>query len=224
MPAFEHLLPRHAGLRSTTRLRRLISDGSSASVRDWTILLLAGVAAGCASKFANREFIAAVVSPVFDLKSKIPGHAILGTVFPMAIGLALVPRRGASCVMGAAAFLIAMVLRLVGFSGDGLSLGAMTSLATIGPLLDLTLRKTNSGWKQYLAFAGAGLASNLLAFAVRGGVKVLGLDHSGGRRAGSWFVEAVISYPACGILAGLISGTIWFYARSRREREAEDSP
>ena len=211
MPAFEQILPLHPGLRSTTRLRRLVRDGSAASTRDWLILISAGVIATCASTF-------------LDYNLKIPGHAILRVTFPMAIGLALVPRRGAGSVMGVVAIITAVVLRIGGAGGDGMSLGALTSLATTGPLMDLTLRRTNGGWKQYLAFAGAGLTSNLLAFAVRGGAKLLGFEHGGGRRLGSWLAQAAITYPVCGILAGLISGAIWFYARRRSERAAEETP
>jgi hypothetical protein len=211
MAAFEPLLPLHPGLRSTTRLRRLVWNGTSASTRDWLILISAGVIATCASTF-------------LDYNLKIPGHAILRVTFPMAIGLALVPRRGAGSVMGFAAIVTAIGLRLGGAGGDGMSLGALTSLATTGPLMDFTLRRTNGGWKQYLAFAGAGLTSNLLAFAVRGGAKLLGFEHGGGRRFASWLAQAAITYPVCGLLAGLISGAIWFYARHRSERASEETP
>lgn len=222
MPAFEQLLPLHPGLRSTTRLRRLVWDGTAASRRDWAILITAGVVAACASTFVNLDLISKCLSPFFAVKAKLPGHAILRVAFPMAIGLALVPRRRAGSVMGASAILTAAVLRIGGAGGDGMSLGALTSLAATGPLMDLTLRHTNGGWWQYLAFAGAGLASNLLAFAVRGGAKIIGYEKSGGRALGSWFAESVVSYPACGIVAGLISGAIWFYARRRSERAAEE--
>jgi hypothetical protein len=211
MAGFEQFLPLHPGLRATTRLGRLASDESTAGTRDWLILISAGVIAACASTF-------------LDYNLKIPGHAILRVAFPMAIGLALVPRRGAGSVMGAAAILTAGVLRIGGTGGDGMSLGALTSLAATGSLMDLTLRRTNGGWKQYLAFAGAGLASNLLAFAVRGGAKVLGFEHGGGRRLGEWLVQAGITYPLCGIVAGLISGAIWFYARRRGGRDSEARP
>ncbi len=196
------LLALHPGLSQATRLRWLASDRSSASVRDWLILASAGILAANSSTF-------------LDYNLRVPGHAILRAVFPMAVGLALVPRRGAGCVMGAAAALTAGSLRLGGFGGEGLSLGALTSLVATGPILDWTLRRTSGGWRLYGAFAVAGLASNLLALAVRGAAKASGWEHLGARPLANWLTQAAFTYTACGLLAGLISGGIWFYARRR---------
>lgn len=133
----------------------------------------------------------------------------------MAVGLALVPRHGAGCVMGAAAAVTAGALRLNGFAGEGLSLGALTSLTATGPLLDWTLRHTRGGWRLYGAFAAAGLASNLLALAVRGAAKALGWEHASARPFAAWLAQASVSYTLCGIVAGLLSAGVWFYARRR---------
>ena len=196
------LLPLNPGLSAATRLRWLSSDQSSASVRDWLILASAGILAACSSTF-------------LDYNLRIPGHAILRVVFPMAVGLALVPRYGAGCVMGAAAALTAGGLRLGSFGGEGLSLGALTSLVATGPILDWALRRTCGGWRLYVSFAVAGLASNLLALTVRGVAKASGWEHLGARPLINWLSQAAFTYTACGLLAGLISGGVWFYARRR---------
>lgn len=120
--------------------------------------------------------------------------------------------------MGAAAAMAAGALRLRGFHGDGLSLGALTSLVATGPLLDWTLRHTRGGWRLYGAFAASGLTSNLLALVVRGAAKAVGWEHAGGRPMGSWLAQACITYTLCGITAGILSATVWFYARRNSPR------
>lgn len=194
-------LPRHPGLFSTTRFRAIASHQASATTLDWIILLTAGVIAACASVFLD-----------LGLK-RIPGHAILRVVFPMALGLALVPRRGAGCAMGGSALLTGVFLHLAGFKGDGLGLGALTSLTATGPLLDLTLRRVNGGGWQVLAFALTGLVSNLMALAVKGGTKAIGWEAVGRRPLWEWLAQASITYVVCGLLAGLISGLVLFYSR-----------
>jgi hypothetical protein len=88
----------------------------------------------------------------------------------------------------------------------------MTSLIATGPLLDFTLRHTRGGWRLYAAVALAGLASNVLAFIVRGSAKLVGWEHAAGRPFFEWLTQASISYAACGLAAGLFSATVWFYA------------
>jgi hypothetical protein len=181
----------------------------TATAADWIILLSAGILAACASTF-------------LDLRIKgVPGHAILRVVLPMSLGLALVPRRGAGCTMATTAFLTGVLLHVAGFKGEGLGIGALTSLTATGPLLDLTLRRVHGGWKQYAAFTLAGLASNLIALFVRGGAKWMGWE--AGRGLWDWFGQAWYTYILCGLLAGFISGLILFYGRSRTEPLSEDS-
>lgn len=194
------ILPWNDGLRSTTRLRFLTSPVDAMQAWEWLVLIGAGVAAAMATSF-------------LDYNLRIPGHAILRVVFPMAIGLAVVPRRGAGTVMGGAALVTDLGLRLAGNGGDGLSLGALTSLTATGPLLDWTMRRNWDGWRLYAGFALAGLESNLLALLVRGTAKVMGFEHAGGRPFASWLQQAVFTYTLCGLVAGLVSGAIWFYAR-----------
>ncbi|MBS0203336.1 MAG: hypothetical protein JSS49_10585 [Planctomycetes bacterium] len=205
-------LPRHPGLFSTTRLRRMTSQELTATLTDWLILLSAGVLAACSSVF-------------LDLGIKgVPGHAILRVVFPMALGLALVPRRGAGCAMGTTAFMTGVLLHLTGFKGEGLGVGALASLTVTGPFLDVALRRANGGWRQYVAFAIAGLSSNTVAFVIRGVAKATGFEAPGRRPLAGWLWQASFTYVICGLLAGLISGVILFYARGRSEDSAEIQP
>ncbi len=197
-------LPHHPGLKSTTRLRALTSGSEVISGREWLILFLAGG-------------LAAYASVMVEFGLRIPGHAILRVVFPMAVGLALVPRRGAGLAMGGFAFLTALGLTGSGISGEPLSFGATTSLTITGPILDWTLRRTNGGWKQYWAFALAGLTSNLIAFAVKASSKAFSNGLLPHKQLAVWFPKAVVTYTICGILAGLISGSVWFYARKKQE-------
>ena len=198
-------LPRHPGLSATTRLPWVMSDDVSATLRDWLILVGAGILAACASTFLDLNI------------KRIPGHAILRVVFPMAAGLALVPRRGAGCAMGGTALLTGVLLRVAGFKGEALGLGALASLTATGPLLDWTLRRANGGWQQYVMFGLAGLTSNVVALIVRGGAKAMGWERIGSRPLGEWLAQASVTYVVCGLLAGLISGVILFYGRRRDE-------
>ncbi|MEW4529151.1 hypothetical protein [Maioricimonas sp. JC845] len=187
----------HAQLAASTRLRPLVSTAAAPRWSDWVLLSLAGIGA-------------AVASVMLDFSLRIPGHAILRAVFPIALGFALVPRRGAGLAMSSAAIATVFGMRLFSTPGGGLSLGAITSLATIGPLLDWSLGRTRGGWSIWRAFALAGLSANLLALIVRAGAKLTGLEHVGGRPLASWLPQAVLTYAICGLLAGLFSGLTWF--------------
>lgn len=205
MPALK--LPRHPGLFATTRLKIFASEPLSAPLADWLLLISFGA-------------IAAICSACLDLQiRRVPGHAILRVVFPIALGLAMVPRRNAGTVMGGSALATAILLRISGIRSEGLGFGALTSLLATGPLLDRTLRRSNGGWTQYLAFALAGLSSNLLALLTRGTAKWIGFESPGRRPIGEWLMQASVTYTLCGLAAGLVSGVVFFYAR----RSATDS-
>lgn len=206
MPAT--ILPRHPGLFTTTRLRRIATDAASATLRDWIVLAAFGVLAAYSSTFLDLGI------------RRIPGHAILRVVFPIAFGLALVPRRGAGCVMGGTAAIAAALLQAAGFRGEGLGYGALASLIATGPLLDWTLRRSHGGWRQIVSFSLAGLAGNLIALGVRGGAKAVSWEAAGRRPLGEWLTQAVGTYILCGLLAGLISGLVLFSVK----RRADDGP
>jgi hypothetical protein len=203
MPAT--LLPRHLGLGATTRFRAWTNQAATPALHDWLLLAALGVVAAWASTFLDLGL------------RRVPGHAILRVVFPMALGLALVPRRGAGCVMGGTAALAAAGLHLAGVRGEGLGLGAFTSLIATGPLLDVSLRRAQGGWRQTAAFVVAGLTSNLMALGVRGATKALGWEAPGRRPLGEWLFHAVGTYVLCGIVAGLVSAVALFSWRGRVE-------
>ncbi len=191
----------HPELQAGGRLPTLSRDGSQIRAQEWAVWLLMGVAAACASALP-------------DWNLKIPGHAILRSVFPMALGLSLAPRRGAGSVMGAMAFATALSLRFSGMAEIGF--GAMTSLTLTGPLLDLALRKARAGWRLYLGIIVAGLSSNLIAMGIKVAEKLLMSGGGGGKRSfGAWLAQAAWTYPLCGVLAGLLSAAVWFRWQSR---------
>jgi hypothetical protein len=195
-------LPLLEPLAASSRL-----SGASASIRalSWaepTVLVLLG-------------FAAAYLTLNLDLDFRLPGHAILRSVFPFALGLALVPRRGAGTVMGSAA-LVGVLFGGMAHGAPGW--GASTSLLLTGPALDLAVRRANPGRGVYLAIVAAGVAVNLAAFALRLGARIVA--PGGGRTMASWLPEAAITYPACGALAGALAAAVWFRAAVPRDAEA----
>jgi hypothetical protein len=194
------LQPAPEGLRAQSRFGPLIGERSG--LADVTILVGAGLTAAAATALVD-----------FDLR--IPGHAILRTMLPLSLGLALAPRRGSGLVMSVFAGLGILGLRIAGFAGGGA--GALTSLLLTGPLLEAAARWSRHGWRLYLAFAVAGLASNTAAFAVRWAAKSAagggGGGLGGGRSLAEWQFPAIVTYAVCGLLAGLLAAAICFRAR-----------
>ena len=167
---------------------------------------------------ASAGIVAATATAFLELRLRIPGHAIIRAVFPMAFGLAVAPRYMAGTIMGASALVSAMTINTVGLAAVGV--GALTSLTLTGPLLDLALWRARRGWRLYLGFALAGLGANLAAFAVRAGTKLAGLDHAAGRPLVAWWPPAIGTYALCGVLAGLISAGVWFQLADGRRANA----
>gem|GEM_PF-483770 len=198
-------LPLHPGLLQSTRLRTLVSDAHTAPLADWALLAAFGALAAISSASLNLGI------------QRVPGHAILRVVFPIALGLAIVPRRGAGSVMGASAFVTAMMLRIGGLRTEGLGFGALTSLLATGPLLDFTLSRAHSGLRQYAAITVTGLVSNLMALSVRGLLKATGLEAPGRRPLMDWLAQASFTYVVCGLLAGFLSALVLLKAFSRAD-------
>ena len=158
---------------------------------------------------------AALLTNLVRLRLGIPGSNIVLVAFPMALGLALVPRRGAGAVMATAALATTAALGLAGARLDGV--GAQTSLLLTGPLLDLALGHARGGWQRYGAIMLSCALSNAAAFVVRGTAKLIGLP-GGGRPFDRWWPQAIATYAAAGLVAGLISAIACFHFRERTGR------
>jgi hypothetical protein len=227
------MLPLDERLLYAGRLPPLAAaSGQQVRAHELMVLLLTGA-------------VAAVLTNVVRFRLGIPGSSIVFAVFPMALGFALVPRRGAGSAMAAGALLANGMLGAAGVRLDGL--GAQTSLLATGPLLDLALRWARGGWRLYLAFVLAGAASNTLAFIARAAAKLYGIGGLGGRHGGGggggggglggglgggvggggsgrlpfdiWLPQAVWTYACAGIVEGLISVAVWFHFRERQRAD-----
>jgi hypothetical protein len=201
----------HPGLAGNSRVPALAREGQGSDTAALLVLLGAGVTA-------------AMATVLLDFSLRVPGHAILRAVFPMALGLALAPRRRGGMVMGSAALGSVFMIKVGGWVTPGI--GALTSLALVGPCLDAALWRARKGWRLYLAFAVAGLASNLAALTMRAGTKFVGFDHLAARPLAAWWFQAVGTYALCGALAGLLSAMVWFRfsADSRNGTAPEPAP
>ncbi len=188
-------LPASGALSATTRLRVGVLAGSTKA--EALVLLALGAAA-------------AYLTLAVDLDLHTPGHAILRCVGPLALGLALVPRRFAGTVMGGAALVTVL---LAGLARGAPGWGSATSLVLCGPILDFAVRNARSGLAVYVALVLGGLGANLVAFGVRLTAKALFAD--GSSPIATWWPRALISYPLCGVAAGLVSAMLWFRFRAR---------
>jgi hypothetical protein len=161
--------------------------------REIVVVVLAGLAAAACTMF-------------LDFNLRIPGHAILRAIIPIALGMSLAPRRLSGTLITASAF---GGVHLFRFGAEPPGQGAMTSLLLAGPVLDAALWQTSPGWRLYARAAAAGLLVNVLAFAVRGGGKLA----SGSlplRPWSQWLSVAPVTYAVCGLLAGLVAAGLWF--------------
>lgn len=185
-------------LLNTSRVPALADASGGVRAVELTVLALAGVTA-------------ALLTNLVRLRLGIPGSSIVFATFPMALGFAVVPRRGAGAVMAGSALATTAALGLAGARLDGV--GALTSLTLIGLLLDIALRWAHSGWRIYGAFIVAGAMSNAVAFAVRAIAKAFGFLGTGGRQFDLWWPQAIATYTIAGMVAGLISALAWFHYR-----------
>jgi hypothetical protein len=153
--------------------------------------------------------LAALAIAFIHLQLRVPGHAILRATLPIVLGVALAPRRFAGTIAGLAS---AASVGLFAAGGVGnLSPAAVASLLAIGPAIDLaTIGVRTAGPSLYLRFAAAGLLANLFAFAVRWSTAWFGLDAGRPHAMEQIGLAAFVSYAACGIAAGLISGAMCF--------------
>ena len=153
--------------------------------------------------------VTAIVSTYAKLPLGIAGHAIIMTVAPTVLGVAMFPRRFGGSTIAGAALLTGLALRF----GDGAAVGpaALTAFAMTGVLVDVVLGRRWNGFALYAALVAAGLA-NVAAFGAHvGEAAVLGVV-TGGK---SWLVQ-VASYAACGAAAGALSAALAFQLRPKQ--------
>ncbi|MGE5362243.1 MAG: hypothetical protein ACM3NQ_24765 [Bacteroidales bacterium] len=193
----------HDGLAAAARLPRISTVSDRVSIAELALLFLCGIVAATAQAYVR-------------LRLGIPGHAIVLSVVPMALGLALAPRRMAGSVMSAGAFTTAACL--TAFAGARYGGGAFTSLCLIGPMMDVALAGARRGWRLYLALVLAGIGANFCALVSRTGGKLFGFDLPGARPFGSWWAQALLTYTLSGAVAGLLGALCWFQFRAGRNR------
>jgi len=183
------------------RFGRVIPARAHSTASDVSVLAGIGVLTAVARGFAN-------------LNLGIPGHSIVLVVVPFTLGLAYVPRRMAGAVMGASALGTGCVLALAGVRGIGA--GALTSLGVTAFVLEVALRLARDGRGIYLWCLAAGLASNMVAFLVRAGVKEGRLTQADlVRPFSTWWPGALPTYLLCGALAGAVAASLAFRLRER---------
>lgn len=192
----ETVLSVHEGLWHTRRFPSIPAADRRVSALELVLLTSLGVGAALLSAFGKTGL-------------GLPGHNILRVIFPMAMGMALVPRHGSGTVMGLGGLAGGTLLAVLG--PHGLGAGALTGLVLLGLALDLAVIGATSGRAVYLRFAAAGLAANLVAMIARGSLKLSVHDPF----FATWLPRALVSYPVCGLLAGLISAAVWFRIQAR---------
>lgn len=196
--------PAHA-FRPAARIHPLWLSGDRSRAIEIAILISAGIVAAAAVAF-------------LPLQIRVPGHAILKAALPMVFGISLAPRRAAGTISGIAAAAAVGLFQLAGVGN--LQAAAVTSLLALGPAIDLAMLGVARGWLIYLRIAAAGLAANLLAFAVRWGTAWLELDGPRPHTMQQIGIGAFLSFAACGLAAGLLSAVICF-RRSSRSSEVD---
>ena len=185
----------HPGLEHSARLPALARQGHGLAAAELTVLFFLGVAA-------------ATLSSLLKLNLGVPGHNIIRVIFPMALGLAVVPRRGSGSVMGLGGLAGAAGFHLAGVTGLGA--GAMTSLVLTGFFLDAALVGARGGKSLYLRLALAGLAANMAAFVIKVAEKTFFVGGLEGGPLAVWWPKAIVTYSVCGLLAGILSAMVWF--------------
>jgi hypothetical protein len=190
------------GLLGAARFPSLADSRERVSVAELLILLTCGAAAAAAIG-------------VVKLSLGIPGHSIVLAGLPMALGVSLAPRRLAGSVMSAGALGTAWTLTATGVASYGS--GSIVSLSLLGPMMDIALSRARTGWRVHAALLLAGVGTNLLALGSRAATKVLGLD-AGARPFDSWWLQALITYPLSGAIAGIVGALFWFRFSDRAPR------
>jgi hypothetical protein len=197
----------HDGLAAAGRIPAIARDRERISIAEIALLLFCGATAASMSGFVR-------------LGLRFPGHAIVMSILPLALGFALAPRKLSGFIMSAGAFSTAAAFSLARVADYGS--GAFVSLCLIGPIMDLAFTKLRSGWKLYFGLVVAGIGTNLLALTSRSATKLLGLD-VGTRPFGTWWAQAAVTYTISGIVAGLIAAFCFFNLRKQRSKPQESN-
>jgi hypothetical protein len=189
-----HLNSSSSGQATQLTGKGVLRTDEGFTARELSILAAAGVVATLAIAFLQTPL-------------RIPGHAILKAALPLACGMAFVPKPLAGTTMGSASLFAAGALLLAGVGN--LQAAAVVSLLFVGPAFDWARHKADSSRPVLIArFALVGLGVNLIAFAVRFGTafwQADGWHPLNFRTLGS---TAMVSFVVCGIVAGVICGTI----------------
>jgi hypothetical protein len=180
---------------SITRMKERISTS------EIILLLLCGAAAAASSSFIRTGL-------------RIPGNAIVLSMIPMALGLALAPRHLAGFIMGVGALSTALGLNTIGMGHIGS--GSFISLCLLGPVMDFAVKKVHSGWRLYAGLILAGICTNFMALTSRGISKLVGFDLDGMRPFGTWLAQAAVTYTLSGAIAGLICALCFFHLRKEQ--------
>jgi hypothetical protein len=188
------------GLAAAGRIHPVAKEQERISAAEVLVLFLCGA-------------VSASIVAFVRLGLRLPGHSILLSMIPMALGLSLAPRRFGGFLMSAGAFATAAAYTGAGFAHFGS--GAFVSLCLMGPMMDLALTKVKAGWRLYLGLLLAGIGTNLMALASRSANKLLGLD-PGTRPFGTWWTQAIVTYSLCGAVAGLLGALCFFHLRKQR--------
>jgi hypothetical protein len=196
------------GLAAAGRLHPVAKDRDRISASEVLVLFLCGA-------------VSASIIAFVRLGLRLPGHSILLSMLPMALGLSLAPRRLGGFLMSAGAFVTAAAYTGAGLAEYGS--GAFVSLCLMGPMMDLAVTKLQSGWRVYTGLLLAGIGTNLMALASRATGKLLGLD-PGTRPFGSWWTQAIVTYTLCGALAGLLGALCFFHFRKQRANVDAEEP
>jgi len=194
----------HPGLQLSGRLPALARQERGLAAAEFAVLFVLGIAA-------------AVLSSMLKLNLGVPGHNIVRVIFPMALGLALVPRRGSGSVMGLGGLVGAAGFSMGGVAGLGA--GAATSLVLTGFFLDAALLGARSGKSVYLRLTMAGLAANLAAFLIKVAEKSFFVGGLEGGPLAVWWPKAIVTYSVCGLAAGLLSAMVWFRFSEPRDSD-----
>jgi hypothetical protein len=183
----------HDGLVSS---RRLALTANPARLGAWELAALGGIG-----------FLTAVLNAYVKPSLGIPGSSIVFVTIPLALGMALVPRKGAGIAIGLSSLASMLLLHKAGA-------GAITSMVATAVFLDLALRNAKSGLRLYTGFVLAGLAGNTVAFFARGLAKAIGFE-PGHLPLAAWAGHGAISYALCGALAGFMGAVMWFHFGKR---------